>query len=221
MELGEWAAAAQIGSDDSLLASLAAFRRAVELNPHNGDAWHAYGSVLGFVSDSASLDALRRALSLDPARAITYQVLSRTYYVMGRNDRALATVDSAVALDSDGPFRGFRVLYRLTAGDTAGAVADARLIPGSPAVAAFAHDTAAVRAMEAMLAHPERDPASAMYLLWTGRREQAVQVLLGCGPSLWTRFWLRFPVFAPLADDPRIQALRAETERILARARWR
>jgi hypothetical protein len=26
---------------------------------------------------------------------------------------------------------------------------------------------------------------------------------------------------ASLADDPRIQALRADTERILARARWR
>jgi hypothetical protein len=32
---------------------------------------------------------------------------------------------------------------------------------------------------------------------------------------------LRMPVYAPLADDPRIQALRADTERILARARWR
>jgi hypothetical protein len=30
---------------------------------------------------------------------------------------------------------------------------------------------------------------------------------------------LRWPVFAQLADDPRIQALRAESERILARAR--
>jgi hypothetical protein len=48
-----------------------------------------------------------------------------------------------------------------------------------------------------------------LYLLWTGRREQATQVLLARGPSLWARWVLWLPVFAPLAADPRIQALRA------------
>jgi TolB-like protein len=227
--LAMWSGASGVFVDDTLLAALAAFRRAVELNPRNDEAWHQYGYALGFVSDSASLDALRRALALDPARAITYHDLSTTYYHMGRTDRALATVDSAVVLDPDGPFRTWRVLYRLTAGDTAGAVADARLTPGllfSRAVlAAFTNDTAAVRAMEAMVAQPTCTAvaavASSMYLLWTGRREQAVQRFLGCGPSLWGRWVLRLPVFAPLADDPRIQALRAETERVLAMARWR
>jgi hypothetical protein len=152
--------------------------------------------------------------------------MSWVYYVTGRNDRAIATVDSAVALDPDGPFRKLRALYRLTAGDTAGAVADARLTPDgwySPGVlTVFAHDSAANRAMQAVLA--ERacvGPAPALYLLWTGRREEAVQRVLSCRPSLWMRWMLRNPALAPLADDPRIQALRAETERILARARWR
>ncbi len=220
----EWAAT-QVDSDDSLLASLAAFRRAVEVNPRNDEAWHQYGATLGYVSDTASLDALRRTLALDPDRAVTYTDLSRIYYLMGRYDHALSTVDSAVALDPDGPFRSLRVLYRLTAGDTAGAVADARLAPGliwNPAVlAVFAQDSGAVRAMEARGAQLVCDPVLATYLLWTGRREQAVQRFLGCGPSLFTRRWLRLAVNAPLADDPRIQALRAETERILARARWR
>jgi TolB-like protein len=212
--------------DDSVLASLQAFRRAVELNPRNDEAWHQYGSVLRFVNDSASLDALRHALALDPARAVTYQDLSITYYVMGRVDRALETIDSAIALDPDGPFREWRKLYRATAGDTAGAVADARLTPGTAysvlVLAAFAHDSAAVGLMEATAA--ERRCAgreTAAYLVWTGRREQAVQRILECRPHLWVRWMLRQPVFAPLADDPRIQALRAETERILARARWR
>ena len=227
--LAMWSGGAGVAGDDSLPAALAAFRRAVELNPRNDEAWHQYGYALGLVSDSASLDALRRALAVDPARAITYHDLSTTYYHMGRNDRALATIDSAVALDPDGPFRSWRVLYRLTASDTAGAVADARLTPGllfGPAVlAAFAHDSAAVRAMEATVAQPTCTSVAAMtspmYLLWTSRREQAVQHFLRCGPSLWTRWVLRLPVYAPLADDPRIQALRAEMERILARARWR
>jgi len=229
--LAVWSARGGVLADDSLLAALAAFRRAVELNPRNDEAWHQYGATLSLVSDSASLDALRRALALDPARAITYQDLSWTYFLMGRNDRALATVDTAVALEPDGPFRTTRALYRVTAGDTAGAVADARLTPGgffSPAVlAAFAHDSAAARAMEAMAAQPTcagfSRLVSSMYLLWTGRREQAVQRILatGCEPSLWARWVLLLPVHAPLADDPRIQALRAETESILARARWR
>ena len=227
--LATWSGAGGGFDDDTLLASLAAFERAVELNPRNDEAWHQYGSTLALVSDSASLDALRRALALDPARAVTYQDLSTTYYQMGRTDRALATVDSAVALDPDGPFRNVRALYRLTAGDTVGAVADARLTPGlmfSPAVlAAFAHDSAAARAMETRVAQPTcagaASAANPIYLFWTGRREQAVQRILGCAPSLWTRWELRLPVYAPLAVDPRIQALRAETERILARARWR
>ena len=222
--LMESVAAGGGGSDDSLLASIAAFRRAVVLNPRNDEAWHQYGATLSWVNDSASLDGLRRALALDPARAITYQDLSTTYYLMSRNDRALATIDSAVALDPDGPSRAMRLLYRLTAGDTAGAVADARLTPTgwtSPAVlAAFAHDSGAAREMEAKATQQGCDNVAAMFLLWTGRREQAVQRLLACGPSIRTRWSLRYQVFAPLAADPRIQALRAACDSIVARARW-
>ena len=222
-----WSALWRVGSDDSLLASLAAFRRAVDLNPRNDEAWHQYGATLLFVNDSASLDALRRALALDPTRAVTYSDLAATYYRMGRNDRALEASDSAVALEPDGPFRMNRALYRLQAGDTAGAIADTRLSPSPffpiPAVlAAFAHDSASLRVMEADVARPPScEPGWAEYLVWTGRREQAVQWLLPCGASLKTRWNLRSPNLAPIVDDPRIQALRAESDRILARARWR
>jgi tetratricopeptide (TPR) repeat protein len=224
--LTQWARGASVHGDDSLLASLAAFHRAVELNPRNDEAWHQYGATLSQVSDSASIDALRRALALDPARAITYQDLSLTYYLMGRNDRALAIIDSAVALDPDGPFRGVRALYRLTAGDTTGAVADARLVPRvmyNPTIlAVFAHDSEATRAAEsAALAPGECDVFSATYLHWTSRHEQAVQRLLACGPSLLIRWSLRAPILASLVADPRIQALRAESDSIVARAHWR
>jgi TolB-like protein len=224
-----WSLNFAVFADDSLLAALAAFRRAVELNPRNDEAWHQYGATLGAFSDSASLDALRRALALDPTRAITYTDLATTYYRMGRNDLALATVDSAIALEPDGPFLATRVLFRLTAGDTAGAVADARQTPAAfysrAVLAALAHDSAATRAMEATATQPTCPSASfvntSLYLLWTGRREHAVQRTLRCGPSLWIRWRLRLQVLAPLADDPRIQALRAASDSILARARWR
>jgi TolB-like protein len=212
-------------SDDSLLASLAAFRRSVALDPRNDEAWHQYGHVLTFVSDSASLDALRRALELDPSRPVTYQGLSFTYYLSGRADLALAAIDSAVALDPDGPLRYWRVLYRITLGDTAGALADARATPtqwtGPPALAAFGRDSASVAAMEAAAARPGCAPGAALYLVWTGRRAPAAEHLLACGPSLWTRRWLRLPTLAPLASDPRIQALRDASDGILARAQWR
>jgi len=228
LTLALWSQLPNAGGDDSLPAALAAFRRAVALNPHNDEAWHQYGFTLSLISDSASLDAMRQALAIEPARAVTYQDISVVYYLMGRNTSALLTVDSAVALDPDGPFRKWRALYRLTAGDTTGAVADARLTPSgwwSPAIlAAFAHDSAAVAATRATVTHPPvgiGPGLAAACLLWTGQREQAVQSVLRSGPSLWTRWVLRVPVLAPLADDPRIRALRAASDSILARTRWR
>jgi hypothetical protein len=58
----------------------------------------------------------------------------------------------------EAPVGNVHALYRLTVGDTAGAVVDARLKPGlmfSPAVlAAFGLDSAAVQAMEARAEQP-------------------------------------------------------------------
>jgi TolB-like protein/cytochrome c-type biogenesis protein CcmH/NrfG len=210
------------GADDSLLASLTAFRRAVELNPRNDEAWHQYGACLPLVRDSAAVDALRRALSLDPARAITYSDLSLVYFRMGQADRARVTIDTALALEPDGAFRAMRAWYRWAAGDTVGAMSDIRLLsdPEPDLLAQIARDSAAIRVMERRVTHPLwcHDPAA--YLLSTSRREQAVQALLRCRPSLWTLLHLRWPGLAPLADDPRIRSLRAESERIRLRARW-
>jgi TolB-like protein len=224
--LAIWNLLGRSHGDDSLLAALAAFRRAVALNPRNAEAWHQYGATLQLVDDSASIDALRRALAIDPTRAISYSDLAFTYYQMGWLDRALAASDSALALEPDGAFRGVRMLIRLAAGDTAGALADARLVPALPparaALAAFAHDSASIRQMDSAAA-----PSGCgfnelpLYPLWTGRYEQAVAAVLGCGPSLATRSLLRWPPFAPLATDPRIRALRAASDSILARARWK
>ena len=209
-------------ADDSLLASLPAFRRAVELNPRNDEAWHQYGSTLIYVNDSAGLNALRQALALDPGRAITYAGgLSVVYGWMGRPDLALKAVDSAFALEPDGNFHGFRVNARLAVGDTAGALEDARAYSYTDILAAFAHDSGSIRQMESEVAQPQLCGQYAQYLVWTGRREEAVRQLLLCRPSLITRSVLRSPGLAALADDPRIRALRAACDSILARVRWR
>jgi len=222
--LAVWFGGNGMAGGDSVLAALTAFRRAVELNPRNDEAWHQYGATLRVVSDSASLDALRRALALDPARGVTYVDLSLTYYHMGLNDRALATIDSAFALEPEA-FYAYRVLPRLTAGDTAGAVADALRSPSDRrsrvVLAAFARDSGAVRALEEQVSQPGCDHDVLVYLVGTGRREQAVQRLLACGPALGRALELRWPYLAPLADDSRIEALRVESERMLARAQWR
>ena len=222
-QLAVWFGGNGMTAGDSVLEALAAFRRAVELNPRNDEAWHQYGATVRVVSDSASLDALRRALALDPARGITYVDLSMTYYHMGRNDRALAAIDSAFALEPDA-FHAYRVLPRLMAGDTAGAVADALRSPHdvrSRVVLAFvARDSGAIRAIGERESQPGCGHDVLVYLLVTGRREQAVQRLLGCGPRLGRAAELQWPYLAPLADDPRIENLRAASEGLLARAHW-
>jgi TolB-like protein len=213
---------ARTDADDSLLASLGAFRHAVELNPRNDEAWHQYGATLSFVDDSAALVALRRALALEPARAVTYADLSWTYARMGRMDRAEATLDSGLALEPELPVSYFHTLYRWAAGDTTGAVAEARRAPEQDVevLAVLAHDSAAIRVMDSLVAHPRFCGDATSYLLWTGRRAQSVQALLRCTPSIVTRYRLRWPTLAPLADDPRIRALRTACDSI-ARTRWR
>ena len=213
-------------ADDSLLAALAGFRRAVELNPRNDEAWHQMGDLLEWLNDSASIDAFRHALALDPSRAVSYGHLSLTLHVIGRNDAALATMDSALALEPEGAFRSWRVLYLMVAGDTTAALADARKVPGisiaRAALAALAHDTVFAREFESGPAASLPCPGTpiTLYRLWAGRREQAAQSVLQCPPSLMTRWQLRLPSLASLADDPRIRDLRAACDSILARARW-
>ena len=222
--LAVWFGGDGLAGGDSVLEALAAFRRALAFNPRNDEAWHQYGGTLRVVSDSASVDALRHALALDPARGVTYVDLSMTYYHMGRNDLSLATIDSAFALEPEA-FHGYRVLPRLTAGDTAGAVDDALRAPRDArsrvVLALFARDSGAARALEERLAQPGCSHDLLVYLIWTGRRERAVQRLLECGPAVGRALEMEWPYLAPLANDPRTQALRARSDTILARVRWR
>jgi tetratricopeptide (TPR) repeat protein len=218
-----------VGNEDSLEVCLAAFRRAVDLNPRNDEAWHQYGATLMIVNDSAAEYAMRRALALDPGRAVTYQDLSALYHLEGRNREAIALIDTAIALEPDGSFRGARAGWRLAAGDTAGALADARAVPGfmfaRGILAAIGHDSASIAWLgairEGTMTSRACNVVAAVDWAMANERERAIGQLLGCGVNLTTRGNLRISFLKPLLDDPGLQALRAATDRVHASVRWR
>ena len=100
-----------------------AFRRAIALDPRNAEAHHQYGDFLGVVARTdESIAELRRALALDPARAVTLRNLGSTLDTAG----GMVMLDSAIQLEPDN-FMGWinRAFLRAELRDTAGARADA------------------------------------------------------------------------------------------------
>ena len=98
---------------------MAAFARAVSLDPRNAEAWHQMGdaaTVMG--DDSTAVTAWRRALAIDPGRPITL----RAYASMVAPAEVGPLLDSALAVDP-----GF-LLARLSR-------ADARLAQGDTSAA--------------------------------------------------------------------------------------
>jgi TolB-like protein len=95
-----------LGDPHGLVGADEAFQRAVALDPANAEAWHQYGQILNWLGDhSAAVRALERALSLEPARAISLHDLA--FYVYRDAPRALALLDSAVALHTGHLFTHF------------------------------------------------------------------------------------------------------------------
>jgi TolB-like protein/Tfp pilus assembly protein PilF len=212
--------------------SLPAFARAIALDPKNAEAHHQYASILMSMGrDSAAAEEFRRALSLDPLRAITLDNFGGMRYLEHRMDEALRLLDSSIAADPQAYYAYVdRADMRLTRGDVAGARADVeasvRTRPGDyilssePLVAtleAFSGDTAAARARLARViaglpdpAHPEYTAGQwlALAYLRVGDRERALSVLESVRPrgiNLW--FIMREPGFDPMRDTPRFRAL--------------
>src|SRR5437879_13800176 len=75
---------------------MAAFARAVALDPRNAEAWHQMGdAATDMGDDSTAVTAWRRALAIDPGRPITL----RDYAQMVVPAEARALLDSALAVD--------------------------------------------------------------------------------------------------------------------------
>jgi tetratricopeptide (TPR) repeat protein len=215
---------------------LPALERAITLDPRNPEAWHQYGTWL-ILSDRRedALAAFRRALSLEPARAITWQLLGRlTYPSLGRHREALQALDSAVVADPEfASGYTYRAFARLDAGDVAGARADAdvaarlhsthdgymSLAPQAAAAAASGDTGRAGRILEQATApFADRAPGVlaadviAAAMLVAGRRESALAFLERSEPRgalLW--LCLMMPGFDAVRDDPRVRRLLDES----------
>jgi len=209
-----------------------ALARATALDPNNAEAHHIYGVnlyMLGRVEPAAA--EFRRALQLDPQRAITWDNLAWLLKYQHRIAESVRAADSGLAADPGAYYLyADRASMRLAAGDTAGAQADAEAaVRTSPAeyrsyaepvlaeVEAAKGDSAAARvllaATIARLPDPEHPNYVAAYglavaFLRLGDPDRAIAILEHARPA-GVRAWFitRDPGFDPIRDTPRFRAL--------------
>ncbi len=216
--------------------SLPAFARAIALDPKNAEAHHQYASILMSMGrDSLAAEEYRRALSLDPLRAISLDNFGAMRYLEHRMDEARVLLDSSIAADPLAYYAYVdRADLRLTQGDVAGARADVAaavrtrpadyIVSSEPLVATLeglSGDTASARARLARVIAGLPDPGHPDYTagqwiglgyLRIGDPERALSVLESVRPrgiNLW--FTMRDPGFDPVRDTPRFRALVAQT----------
>lgn len=212
---------------------LEAFERATSLDPRNAEAWHQYGSALGNVGRFDDVVRVsRRALAVDPSRAVSQFQVANAYELLHQDREALAAYDSTIVLDPEF-YAGyaFRAWVRLRAGDVVGAALDAEAAlrtspPGEAyyghaalaAVAAHTGDTAAARRQMAVAAAPLAGRSAgalvtqmlAFGFTAAGEYDLALDWLERTEPLgavLWAS--MQYEALAPLRHRPRFQRLEA------------
>jgi TolB-like protein/Tfp pilus assembly protein PilF len=209
-----------------------ALERAVALDPRSAEAHHILGVTLNTMGrEEAAAVEFRRALDLDPQRAVTWDNLAWVRRYQHRPAEAEQCADSGLAADPQAYYLyADRATFRFAAGDVAGAQADAEAAvrtspadyvsyaePVLAALEAVKGDTAAARARLDRLIARLPDPAHLNYLtaygvahasLRLGDRERALSVLESVRPRglrLW--FLTRDPDFDVIRETPRFRAL--------------
>ena len=211
---------------------LPALERATALDPRNAEAHHIYGVMLNTMGREQEAAAeFRRALDLDPLRAITWDNLAWLRRYQHRPEETARYADSGLAADPQAYYLyADRATFRLAWGDVSGAQADAdsagRMSPADyvsyaqpvlAALEAVRGDTVAARARLDRMVARLPNPAHANYLtawgvavasLRMGDRDRALAILEGARPRglrLW--FVTRDPGFDAIRDTPRFRAL--------------
>jgi TolB-like protein/predicted Ser/Thr protein kinase len=92
--------ASYLGESELYGPALASLRRAVELRPALAEAWRELGAALAISRADEGIEAIERALSLDPADAAAHAALARAHFV-GRGDfaRAASAYEKALVLN--------------------------------------------------------------------------------------------------------------------------
>jgi tetratricopeptide (TPR) repeat protein len=201
------------------------------LDSTNAEAWHQYGSqilILGQYEQSIALE--KRALALEPGRAITWENIGEAYELLHRPVDAMAAHDSALAADSQFVLSyAMRCWNLLRLGDRAGARANAEaaMQSSSPteryyalapraAVATADGDSALGRALMAEAVAPfatrPLGPLAAQMIIYgfvaTGQRREALDWLERVTPRGVLLWWtLQFPEVDPLRAEPRFQKI--------------
>jgi tetratricopeptide (TPR) repeat protein len=83
-----------------LAEAAATYRRVLEDDPGNADAWH-FAGLLALQMDLPSLgiDQIRKAIELRPEEAAFYNSLGKVLALDGRTDEAMSALERAVAFD--------------------------------------------------------------------------------------------------------------------------
>lgn len=210
------------------------FERALALNPRSAEAHHQFASFLMFMGDTArSAAENRRALELEPGRAITWFQLSNLAVVRREYAEAMRLTDSSLAADP-----GFAVTHTMRFAislhleDTASARQSTQALLGEPTfqpVGAYLGLFLDELSGRAAPARPFLDlvtnmnagapPWQVIFGTWTsamlghlGHRDLALTILEAIRPRAGRMHdQLRFPMFDLLRSEPRFQALWNET----------
>ncbi len=213
---------------------LAADRRAMSSDPRSARAYDQYGLDLArFGDDSGAVAAWQHALALDPDQPAILARLGVVAFWQRRTEAAIRWEDSTLVIDP-GFHNGFaaRGLWRLYAGDTAGARADAetalRLRTGDTLVevsllamvdAREGHSSAARARLTPLLDRPDlRRPTAfqasfpSAALVAIHENNKALDLLERAPRSAWFAFWLRSPFLDPLRSSTRFRRLLEESQ---------
>jgi adenylate cyclase len=207
------------------------FERAIRMNPRNAEAHHQYAQYLHYMGDTAAAYAEnRRALEIEPGRAITWNQLTALALQRGDYREMLRCVDSALAADPGFSVgRAQRVYGLIGLGDTAAARRAVAAMPGdiayigqfltavidaqgqpdpSAAIMGFVASAQNVQPSPTLPGNVIANAYIAMLLVRLGARDIALQLLELARPrGARLHSVMRYAPFDPIRADQRFQAV--------------